>query len=628
MRMMLISLTCLVVTNMCLAESSAPRFVSREKDYHSNANPDQIRVSHVDLSLAVLFERKILKGEVTLRVERTSNDRHSPLILDTRRLHIDNVEASDDGQHYNAARFVLGKEDPLLGSALTIELPENVRQVRVTYATDPEAYGLQWLMPAQTAGKRLPFLYTHSEAIQARSWIPLQDSPAVRVTYSAKVRTPRDVLAVMSAVDNPQARGDGSYAFHMPWPVPPYLIALAVGDLEFRRISERTGVYAEATLVDRAAAEFADLDKMVQATEELYGPYRWGRYDVLVLPPSFPMGGMENPCLTFATPTILAGDKSLVSLVAHELAHSWSGNLVSNATWRDFWLNEGFTVYLERRILEKVYGKERAEMEKVLGRQEMLEEKATLPAKDQILHIDLRGRDPDDGFTDIPYEKGAWFLCHLENAFGRARFDGWLKQYFDHFAFQSITTGDFVGHLQKHLLAQDTAAAARVPVMEWVYQPGIPPSAPAASAAALTRVNRHAASWLAGTTKTSELPTASWCTQEWLQFLRALPATLDRRRMEELDQAFALTRAGNSEIAFQWLLMAVRSQYDAAYPRLEEFLISVGRRKFLKPLYEELEKTPDGKKRALEIYKKARRTYHPMAAATVDAVLAHDQSKK
>jgi len=413
--------------------------------------------------------------------------------------------------------------------------------------------------------------------------------------------------------------------------IPSYLLALGVGDLRFRSLGPRTGVYAEPPVIDLAAKELSDTEKMVVATERLYGPYRWGRYDILVLPPSFPYGGMENPRLTFATPTILAGDKSLVSLVAHELAHSWSGNLVTNATWRDFWLNEGFTTYLERRILEVVYGRPREEMEAALGLRDLNEEIAGLDDRDEILHIDLKGRDPDDGSTDIPYEKGALFLRHLEGTFGRVRFDRFLKSYFNHFAFQSITTEQFVAYLKQNLLAKEPALAARVPIDEWINQPGIPAGAPQPASPAFARVEEAAKRWLRGELAAAKIPTARWTTQEWLHFLKTVQDEVSTRsgsdrvnaadRMVELDKAFHLTRSGNSEIAFQWLLMSIRNRYEPATQRLEEFLTTIGRRKFIKPLYEELAKTPEGKERALAIYRRARSTYHPIAVTTIDDVL-------
>jgi leukotriene A-4 hydrolase/aminopeptidase len=591
------------------------------EDIHSYSKPDQVRVRHIDLDWEVLFDQKALKGTATLTVERTSQGGGRQLILDTRDLKITKVETSNDGRSYAETKFTLGKADPVLGSSLTIELPARAARVRIEYETSPKASGLQWLEPSQTAGKKHPFMFTQSQAIHARSWIPLQDTPKVRVTYSARIKTPPALLAVMSAENDSRTPRDGDYTIKMSQPIPSYLIALAVGDLDFRPLGPRAGVYAEPSVVESAASEFADTEKMIDATEKLYGPYRWGRYDLLVLPPSFPYGGMENPRLTFATPTILAGDKSLVSLIAHELAHSWSGNLVTNATWSDFWLNEGFTTYLERRIIEALYGREREEMEAVLGRQDLQSEIDAFEERDEILHIDLKGRDPDEGSTRVPYEKGALFLRHLEETFGRAAFDRFLRAYFDHFAFQSITTADFIAYLKKNLLDKQPAIAAKVPVDEWIFRPGVPASAPRPASDVFTKVERQADSWLKGEIAAAKIDTRSWTTHEWLHFLRRLPDPLDAARMAELDRMFSLTRTGNSEIAHQWLLMAIRSRYESAYPRLEEYLTTIGRRKLIRPLYEELVKTPEGKERARAIYQKARPAYHPIAVTTIDEIV-------
>jgi len=399
------------------------------------------------------------------------------------------------------------------------------------------------------------------------------------------------------------------------------LLALAVGDIAFRKVGPRTGVYAEPAVVDKAALEFSDLEAMVKACEKLYGPYRWERYDVLVMPPSFPYGGMENPRLTFFSPTILAGDKSLVSVAAHELAHSWSGNLVTNATWRDFWLNEGFTVYLERRIMEEVYGKARADAEAVLGKRNLVKELADLPKPDQVLHIDLKGRSPEAGLTDVPYEKGALFLKHLESIYGREKFDAFLKGYFERFAFKSITTATFAKYLEDNLLKADPGKLSAAKVAEWLDEPGIPSDAPAPTAEALKQVEELAKAYTAKSVAASALPGKTWSAQEWLHFLDALPADLGKDRMADLDAAFALTKSGNAEVTFQWLLLAVKHGYEPAYPRLETFLTEQGRRKFLKPLYEEMVKTDAGRKRAAAIYEKARPTYHPACVETVDAIL-------
>lgn len=596
-----------------------PTVDENHRDHHSYSRPEEVRVRHVDLDLDADFTQRVLRGIATLSIKRP--DENAPLRLDTRDLTITKAEVSQNGRDWTESKFELGTADRILGAPLIIPLVPDATLVRIHYSTSQQASALQWLKPSQTAGKKLPFLFTQSQSIHARSWIPLQDSPSVRITYSAHIRTPKELMAVMSAEADPQGVRDGDYSFRLRQPVPSYLIALAIGDLIFMPMSERTGVWAEPAVAEKAAAEFNDTEKMMQSAESLYGPYQWERYDLLVLPPSFPFGGMENPRLTFATPTVIAGDKSLVSLVAHELAHSWSGNLVTNATWRDFWLNEGFTVYLERRIQERVFGKERAEMEEVIEHDELADEMKGLTAADQILHIDLRGRDPDNGATLVPYVKGSLFLRQLEQTFGRDRFDAFLRSYFTHFQFQSITTADFLSYLKKNLLDGSPELAAKIPVEEWVNQPGLPASAPKPHSEAFVRVSEAATRWMKGEVALNALPSKTWCTQEWLHFLRALPEKLDTARMRELDAAFGLTKTGNSEIADQWLLMAVRNRYEPAYPRLEEFLTSVGRRKFIEPLYKELVKTPEGRQRAMAIYLKAKPAYHPLSAAAAETIL-------
>jgi leukotriene-A4 hydrolase len=577
-------------------------------DIHSYANPELVRVHHLSLDLRVIFEQQTIQGTAILTIEQSGRDAKQ-LILDSRSLQIDETEVSPDGVKYQESRFSIGQSDRILGAPLRIDVAPDTKFVRIRYSTDPTATALQWLAPEQTAGKRHPFLYTQSQAIHARSWIPLQDSPGVRVTYDAKVHVPQGLKAVMSATNCPDTPG---CTFVMDQPVPSYLIALAVGDLVFQATGPRTGVWAETSVLAKAAAEFSDMEKMIEAAERLYGPYRWGRFDVLVLPPSFPFGGMENPRLTFATPTVITGDKSLVSLVAHELAHSWSGNLVTNATWSDFWLNEGHTVYIERRILEELYGVRRAEMEAALGYQDLQDELKSHSPADQILHIDLKGRDPDDGATSIPYEKGALLLRQIEQTFGRPKFDIYLKSYFDHFAFQSITTAQALDYLRSNLFEMDPQLAATIPVNQWVFEPGLPPNAPIPVSEAFRSIDGGNIG-----------DTAAWTTQEWMHFLRRLPRQLSTSQMRKLDSSYHLTDSTNDEILDQWLLMAIRNRYEPAYPRLEEFLTTVGRRKYVKPLYEAMEP-----KQAAAIYEKARPLYHPITQVTIDGLLGEKAASK
>lgn len=606
------------------AQTTKNKMQTTAKDFHSYSNPDEIKVTNVDLDWIINFDKKMLEGTATLDFVRVSKAKIVNLILDTRDLNIEKVETSGDGgKTFAIAKYRVGENDKILGAPLVIGLPEKANKVRVKYSTNPNASGLQWLTPEQTAGKKSPFMFSQAQAIHARSFIPLQDSPQVRVTYMARVRTPKNLLAVMSAEGNLQNNDQrtSEYTFKMPHPIPSYLIAIAVGDLKFKSLGNRTGVFSEPSMLEKSAFELEDTEKMVEATEKIYGKYRWSRYDLLVLPPSFPFGGMENPMLTFATPTILAGDKSLVSLVAHELAHSWSGNLVTNATWRDFWLNEGFTTYLERRIIEAVYGVPRREMEATLGKRSLLEELAETEKRDQIMHVDLQGRDPDDGFTGIPYEKGALFLRHLEETVGREKFDKFVRGYFDAHAFESITTETFVNYLQANLIDKNPKLLSRADADEWIESAGLPKNAPEPKSDAFEKVENQANDYLSGKITAKDIKTKSWTTQEWLHFLKTLPEMLGTEKMSELGKAFNLTSVGNSEIAFQWLMMSIKSRYKPADARLEEFLTTIGRRKFVKPLFEELAKTPEGKKRAIEIYAKARPGYHPITQSSVDEVL-------
>jgi leukotriene-A4 hydrolase len=619
MKRLMFSGLCVILLFSCREERPAtstdaaqPRAAAAAKagrDPHSYSNPDQVRVQHIALDLAVDFAKKQLAGTATLRVRNESNA--STLILDTNGLTIQAVTV----QPRNApVHFTLSPADPVFGSKLEIPITADTQSVTIQYASSPGARALQWLEPAMTAGKKHPFLLSQSQAILARTWVPCQDTPGVRFTYDATIRVPKELLAVMSA-ENPQARNEeGVYRFQMANPIPSYLLALAVGDLEFRPFDTRSGVYAEPEVIDRAASEFSDTPKMIKAAEELYGPYRWGRYDLLVLPPSFPYGGMENPRLTFLTPTVLAGDKSLVSLIAHELAHSWSGNLVTNATWSDFWLNEGFTTYFEHRITEKLYGREYSEMLWLLGVTEVKEELAGLPPADQHLYVNLSGRDPDEAPTQV-YEKGALFLRLLEETAGRERWDQFLRAYFDKFAFQPMTTEVFRDHLRTTL----PEVVQKVDIEQWIAGPGLPANAPQPHSDAFARVEQEAKAFGAGGSAQA-VKADGWSSHERVHFIQSLPS-LTPERMAELDARFHFNDSGNSEVLSAWLEKSIDARYKAAYPAIERFLTTQGRRKFLKPIYEKLARNPEDLAFARKVYTSARTSYHPVSQATVDTIL-------
>jgi len=580
-------------------------------DPHSYSLPNEVAMKHLSLELNVDFDSRTLKGNALYKLERNKGNN---FILDLDGIEIGSV--TDGAGNKLNYEIVAGTE---MGDALHVSLEESTQEVLVSYKTSPDASALLWLKPEQTLGKTDPFLFTQGQAILTRSWIPIQDSPSLRITYDAKVTVPEGLLAIMSAT-NPQDLNESStYSFQMDQPIPPYLMALAVGKLEFASLGDRSGVYAEPPILKEAAYEFADVEKMIDAAEDLYGPYRWERYDILVLPPSFPFGGMENPRLTFATPTIIAGDRSLTSLIAHELAHSWSGNLVTNATWNDFWLNEGFTVYFEKRIMESIYGKDYAEMLNELGQQDLMHTINDLGSSsaDTKLKLDLDDRNPDDGMTDIAYEKGYLFLRSLEETVGRERFDKFLRNYFDENAFKTMTTEKFIEYLDKNLLAE---LENKPNIESWIYEPGLPENYPHPESTLFENVDSARVSWEDGDIMASEMAVAGWSTHEWLHFLRGLK-NLDQQKMAELDAAFGFTNSGNSEIAAEWFELAIKNDYQEAYPKMEEFLVRVGRRKFLKPLYTELAKNPDDLAWAKEVYKKARPNYHSVSTETIDKIL-------
>ncbi len=585
--------------------------VDAQKLPHSCARPDQIAVKHLHLDLKVDFESKKLIGSATLQLDRKAGA--SELRLDTSRLEITKISA--DGAEL---KWELGEHMAPLGQSLTIELPKSGDEVLIEYSTSPGAEAVQWLSPEQTTDKKHPFLFTQSQAILARTWVPCQDTPAVRMTYSAKVSVPKNLMAVMSA-SNPQEKTDtGVYEFEMKQPIPSYLLALAVGDLRFQSLGPRSGVYSEPSVLKRAVYELHHTEKMISAAEELYGPYRWDRYDVIFLPSSFPFGGMENPRLTFATPTILAGDRSLVALIAHELAHSWSGNLVTNATWDDFWLNEGFTVYFEQRIMESIYGRKYSEMLARLSLDGLKEEIEELKARDQWLKLDLLGRNPDDGMTSIAYDKGYFFLRKCEEIIGREKWDAFLKGYFDKFAFKSMTTESFIEYVEANLEGAD-----KLNYKEWIYAGGLPENCPVVVTEELATVERACQAFVDGKSPVeiaSGFETGEWTTHHWNHFLRELPE-LSTKQMKVLDAEFQFTQSGNSEITHDWLIHVIQSEYKPGLAKLDAFLTGQGRRKFLQPLYAKLVETEKGMVIAKEIYSRARPGYHAVSRQTIDGIV-------
>jgi len=557
-------------------------------DPHSYADTAQPQTRSIDFALRADFDRRVLEGEIALHFRTPGS---GPLDLDTRELRIDAVTSLDG----RPLRHELFAPEPILGARLRIDLPRGAAGVRVRYQTSPAATALQWLEPSQTAGGQ-PFLYSQAQPIHARSLAPLQDTPRIRITVgSARFTVPSPLRALMAAA----ARGRD--VFEMPQAIPPYLLAFAVGDLTSRQLSGRSAVWAERAIADAAAEEFAEVEQMLLAAEGLFGPYEWERFDILVMPPSFPYGGMENPRLTFVTPSLLAGDRSLVNVIAHELAHAWTGNLVTNASANDFWLNEGFTVYAERRILEALHGRASAELHAAAGLHDLhtaLERFAAHPAL-TCLRTDLRGIDPDEAYSSVPYEKGSLLLRKLEETAGRPAWDGFLRAYLGAFRFQSVTTQEFLDFLEARL----PGLARRAQALEFIDAPGLPAAAPQPRSRRLEQLRAFEVE--------PENPA------ELLVVLQAISP--DSPRLRELEARFGLANRRSLELRHTFVLLQLRAGAPEAVDAARRIVLETGRMRYLRPLYTELaRRDPEAARR---IYQEARAGYHNIARAAVEGVL-------
>ncbi|MBV9174414.1 MAG: M1 family metallopeptidase [Chloroflexi bacterium] len=574
-------------------------------DPHSYTDDAQPRADTLTWRAHVDFPTRALSCEATLRFAETAQA--GPLDLDTRALVVESVV----DEHGTELEFELGRTEPILGQRLRVAVPRAASAISLRYRTSPEATALQWLDPSQTSGGRQPFLYTQCQPIHARSVVPLQDTPTTRLRFDASIDAPPELTVLMAA----EALADGS--FRMQQPIAPYLFAFAIGDLVSRDLGPRTRVWAEPSMVEDAAWEFAETEQMLSTGEQLFGPYDWGRYDVLVLPPAFPYGGMENPRLTFLTPSVVVGDRSSVAVIAHELAHSWTGNLISNANAEHFWLNEGGATYAERRIVEALWGSDTAQLDWALGRQQLDEAMQRLESEGRpqltCLRTHLDGIDPDDAYTQVPYEKGALLFRALEQAAGRAAFDTFLRAYIDRFRFRAITTEEFVAFLQAQSPRPGLDPAP------WLYEPGLPVNAPRAASSRLDAIRA-----LHGRLPSDDLANA-WTATEWQLYIDSVPAPAAIGTLEELDTRYDLTATRNYDVVERWLVLGIRSGYGPAVARAQEVLGSIGRMKYLRPLYSALADRQETRALAQELFERYAPRYHPIARQVVAGILLRRQ---
>ena len=620
-------------------ETSTEKLADSTFDDHSYSNLREIHTTHLDLELEVNFQNKTIYGVARHTMKNNNSD---TAIFDINGLLIQKVTLGTKN-HEKETDFVIGNmdKDSILGQPLLVTTKNKTQQINIYYQTTENSAALDWLDSNLTSSKTKPFLYTQGQAILTRTWIPIQDSPSNRITYSAKVTVPKDLMAVMSAKNKKEKSSDGNYFFEMKKPIPSYLIALAVGDLSYQSLGPNTGFYCEPELATACLFEFQDLPKMMQAAEKIYGKYQWDQYDLLVLPYSFPFGGMENPMLTFVNPTIITGDRSLTSVVAHELAHSWSGNLVTNRTWNDFWLNEGFTVYFEQRIMEELYGKDVSDILAAVEYYELQDELKTIAnskyPEDSRLFLDLKNRNPDDGMTDIAYVKGAFFLKTLEQKVGRKKFDIFIQSYFEKHAFKTINSEDFIRYLDKNLLSKEEVKFNH---LDWIYKEGLPKNCLQIHSTRLEKMKVLANDFTQGKaifkTKVSykkirikgkmrkkklieRLKREDHIVQEWQTFIRTLPKSISKEKLKDIDVHLGFKNCGISEIMTEWFTLALENNYTEINSDIERFLKKVGRRKYLVPIYKAMNKV--NPKLSKQIFENSKNQYHAVSRNSIEELL-------
>lgn len=583
-------------------------------DPHSFSRPNDAIVEHLDWDADVDFDTRIIHATANWRIAKQQGVRE--IIFDTDSLDILKVWLDDvDAPIWRQA---MPKEH--LGSALVVNITAKTRQVHIQYRTSNVAKALQWLDKDQTQGGKAPFLFTQGQAILTRSWLPCQDSPGVRFSFNARVQVPKGMMALMSAYNPREVEDNGIYRFSNDKPIPAYLFALAAGEISFKPLNERSGVYAEPDMIEKAWYEFAELPGMLSAAEDLFGPYQWDRYDILVLPPVFPFGGMENPMLMFATPSIITGDRSLTNLVAHELSHSWSGNLVTNASWNDFWVNEGLTTFIERRIIERIKGADYVEMITALGNQELVATMDLFADDKELtkLKLSIDDRNPDLALNSIPYQKGFALLHLIEQEVGEKRMGEFVQENFKAHAFSCMTTEDFVTYLRENLL--DEAQMDRLKIMEWIYEPGLPSGFVPQRSRKFELVDIEIAAFKAGAHPLS-LASAGWSTFEWIYFFRSIKAFASLEQMAALDEAFDFTNSGNAELLTAWFQLGIALDYTPVYPAIEAFVGYIGRRKLLLPIYRSLISEAHSTAFGRKLYETNRLYYHPVSRNSLDELM-------
>ncbi|KAJ1936736.1 Leucyl aminopeptidase yscIV, partial [Kickxella alabastrina] len=595
-----------------------------EIDPNSQSNLDEVTTSHVHLDVAIDFGGKVLRGSAALNMQALKHTQE--VVLDSAHLVVKSASLVDAAGQTTALSFDTSTKHKIYGTALRMALPEPVAagdkfRIVIEYETTSKGGAIQFLTPEQTLGKSYPYLFTQCEEIHARSMFPCQDSPSVKIAYSAEVQVPKPLTALMSAISSGSRDvGDARvFSFEQKITIPSYLVALVVGNLAMAKVSDRCAVWSEPENLDACAWEFAEMENILQTAEDLITPYVWGRYDLLVLPPSFPFGGMENPCLTFVTPTLLAGDRSLTDVIAHEIAHSWSGNLVTAKNWEHFWLNEGWTTYFERKIVARLSGEDARQLSCVIGEADLLES-VEFYGKDSPLTAlvpKLDGVDPDDAYSTVPYDKGAHLLYYLELILGGPNvFEPYMRAYINEFQGKSIDTQDWKDFLLSYFASHDPAKLEllnQVAWDSWFSAPGMPPVGNKYDESPQKVCLDLADRWIkaaetADYSQFSPKDMEVFSTMQSVIFLTRLAESspLKEDTLAALDNTYKLTGYRNCEVKFSWLSLALKSNHMAVIDTVTNMLSTQGRMKYTRPLYRLLHACPGYKEFAEQLFEELR----------------------
>ncbi|KAJ9199973.1 hypothetical protein DTO164E3_4430 [Paecilomyces variotii] len=600
--------------------------INPPRDPNTLSNYNNWLSTHITANFDILFDQKKVAGNVVHQLKSRTNSESREIIFDTSYLEIGDVKV--DGE---PAKWELLPALGPYGNGLKIELAKGVElnksvEVGISVKTTEKCTALQWLTPAQTSNGRHPYMFSQCQAIHARSIFPCQDTPDVKATIEFNITSPYPVIASGLPVGQPvpaDKPGHQKYQFKQNVPIPSYLFALASGDIAEARIGPRSVVATSPDKLDECKWELeADTEKFINAIEKIVYPYAWGEYNVLVLPPSFPYGGMENPIFTFATPSIISKDRENIDVIAHELAHSWSGNLVTNASWEHFWLNEGWTVYLERRILAALHGEKYRHFSSIIGWKALTDSVNHFGSDHEFtkLVVDLKGKDPDDAFSSIPYEKGFNFLFHLENLVGKPKFDKFIPHYFTLFKEKSVDSYEFKATILE-FFANDAEASKLLNDLDWdswFYSPGLPPK-PDFDTTLVDVAYKLAEKWKDESFEPKESDVKDLMANQVVVFLDQIlqfEKPLSPSQSKRMGEAYGFAKSENIEVTNLYFQVGLKAGDESVVEPTRSLLGRIGRMKFVRPLYRNLAKF--NRDIAIQTFEGLKDFYHPICRGMVE----------